>query len=366
MLTSGKRMNIPVVGTNHFMPENLVHYLHLPKKAESKITQVAWKDFSKVYGQLDYVTSPTKTAAELLQDIGFDKNVAAVSCGIDRERFNPKNNGDYLFKKYNISNKKPVMLYIGRLDKDKNVDVIIKSLPKILKSIDTQLIIGGVGKLRKPLEKLAENLGVSEKVKFLGFVSDADLPNIYRIADVFVTTGGAELQCLSALEAVSSGVPVVAADAVAVPELVHDGVNGYLFPLNSTKGLSEGVVKILKNKKLARKMGGQSLAISKDHDIEKTISTFEKIYKDVISKNKNKPYRFENTNNIFPRFIVKSLFVIIVLGVLLRIGMSSPNSTLAKSSEIKDRIMSLEIVKRIENLDNKLKLYKNPSQTVFP
>lgn len=357
VVSAGESMGIPIVGTNHFMPENLIHYLHLPKATEKKIMQIAWRDFSKVYGKLDVVTSPTITAANLLKDVGFSKEVLPISCGIDLKRFNPKNNGKYLFKKYGIPSNLPRLLYVGRLDKDKNVDTIINALPKILKHKKAHLVIGGVGKLRKELENLVTKLGVSKSVTFLGFVSDKDLPKLYSIANVFITTGGAELQCLSALEATATGIPVVAANAVAVPELVQNGKNGFLFPLNNSTKLARGVVNIIKDKRIEKRMGSESLKIAKRHDIRKTISSFEEVYrKSIYDKGIKKNSDIQNLSYFSGGFIFKTLFVIIILLYILEVGLFSPPLTLAEGGTVfKNKIMNSQIVKKIEDFDNRIK-----------
>ncbi len=349
----GAELNIPLVGTNHFMPENLIHYFHLPKTAERHVMQLAWNDFSKVYGKLDYVTSPTQTAADLLKKVGFKKDVKAVSCGIDLKRFNPKNDGQYLKERYGLPKGVPILAYIGRLDKDKNVDTIIKSLPKILKVKKVHLVIGGVGVLRNKLESLVSDLNLESHVTFAGFVPDKDLGSYYRMADIFVTTGGAELQCLSALEAAASGLPIVAAGEVAVPELVHDGENGFLFPLNNSSKLADGVIKILKSKKLADKMSKESLKIAKTHDIQRSISIFEDIYKEVVE---TKKFAMVLEKHFPTEFYLKTVFVLIIVGILFRISLSSPSMVEANGVAIKNKILNSELVKKLEKIDLKSKV----------
>lgn len=77
----------PTVGTNHFMPENLVHYLALPRFAAERLKGWGWKKFKSVFEEMDIVTTPTKTAAQLPRHIGLNKEVLAISCGIDLGRF---------------------------------------------------------------------------------------------------------------------------------------------------------------------------------------------------------------------------------------------------------------------------------------
>ena len=280
---AAKKLGIPVIGTNHFMPENLVHYLHLPRIAEKWLQKFAWRQCVGVFEQLDFATTPTKTAVALLKNAGLSKDVASISCGIDLERFKPTNDGLYLKRSYAIPNNKPVLLYVGRLDKEKRIDVILRSLPDILRVTSVHLVLAGIGKEKQKLEELTKKLGIQEAVTFTGFVPDRDLQNIYRIADLFVTAGIAELQSIVTMEAMASGLPVVAVNAMALPELVHDGENGYLFSEGNSQMLAEKVITILSNQTMRAQMSKKSLDIIRDHDINKVVEKYESIYNEIIN-----------------------------------------------------------------------------------
>jgi glycosyltransferase involved in cell wall biosynthesis len=283
-VSAAKKLGIPVIGTNHFMPENLVHYLHLPEIAEKWLRKFAWRQCIRIFEQLDFVTTPTKTAVALLKNAGFSKDVMPISCGIDLERFKPTNDGLYLKQIFAVPNNKPVLLYVGRLDKEKRIDIILRALPDILRVTSVHLVLAGVGKEKQKLEELTEELGIQKAVTFTGFVPDKDLQNIYRIADLFVIAGIAELQSIVTMEAMASGLPVVAVNAMALPELVHDGENGYLFSHGDSQMLAEKIIAILSNQTMRAQMSQKSLEIIKDHDINKIIEKYESIYNEVINR----------------------------------------------------------------------------------
>lgn len=283
-VSTAKKLGIPVIGTNHFMPENLVHYLHLPKIAEKWLRKFAWRQCVRIFEQLDFVTTPTKTAGALLKNAGFSKDVMPISCGIDLERFKPTNDGLYLKRIFAVPINKPVLLYVGRLDKEKRVDIILRALSDILRVTSVHLVLAGIGKEKQKLEELTEKLGIQKAVTFTGFVPDKDLQNIYRIADLFVMAGIAELQSIVTMEAMASGLPVVAVNAMALPELVHDGENGYLFSDGDSQMLAEKVIAILSNQTMREQMSKKSLEIIKDHDINKIIEKYESIYNEIINR----------------------------------------------------------------------------------
>ncbi len=282
-LEIAKKLNIPIVGTNHVTAENFISYLDWFKPAKAGVNKIIYKQFADVYNELDQVTAPTETTARLTEKFGIKKRVIAISCGVDLKRFNPTNSGIAIREKYKIPDK-PILLYVGRLDKEKRIETILESIPRIKKDIDVQLVIAGTGKNREDLEAQVAKMGIGKSVTFTGFVPDAELPNFYRIADIFVIAGIAETQSIVTMEALASGLPIVAANAMALPELVHDGENGYLFPADNDEILAEKVIKILSDKELKDAMGRKSLEIIQAHDINKTIERFEALYKDVIAK----------------------------------------------------------------------------------
>ncbi len=217
-----RELKIPVIGTNHFMPENLTHYLHLPERIENYIKRWAWGGFLKIFEKLDAITTPTETGAKLLTEIGLTRTVSPISCGVDLKIFNPQNDGSYLRKKYNLPEKLS-LLYLGRLDKEKNVDVFLEAFVLALRKIDAHFVIAGFGAEEKNLRELTVRLKIEKSVTFTGFVTDEDKPNLYRIADCFAIAGVAELQSIATMEAMASGLPVIAVNATALPHLVKHG-----------------------------------------------------------------------------------------------------------------------------------------------
>jgi len=205
------------------------------------------------------------------------KEVIPVSCGIDLRRFSPGNDGSKLRQRYGIPGRL-ILLYTGRLDKEKRIEVILRALPAIVERLDAQLVVAGPGKLRNDLETLAVDLGMKDRVTFLGYLPDEDVPRLYRLADVFVIAAVAELQSIVTMEAMASGLPVIAADVMALPELVHHGENGFLFPQDDAQALAAAAITILSNEPLRRQMAKKSEEIIKVHDINEVVEQYEMLY----------------------------------------------------------------------------------------
>ncbi|MBU0731333.1 glycosyltransferase [Patescibacteria group bacterium] len=280
---AARALHKATVGTNHFMPDNLAHYLPAERYLRPAFENIAWGYFKKMFEQLDIVTTPTQTAADVLKKIGLQNEVRPVSCGIDMNKFSMKKSTAEVKEKYNIKNKFTA-IYVGRMDKDKSIDIVIKAMPAVLKEKDIQVILVGKGKESENLKKLARKLGVEENVIFAGFVPDDELPNFYNMADCAIAPGNFELQSISTMEAMSMGLPVVAVNALALPELVHAGENGFLFAPGDSRQLAEYLLKMINDGDMRESMGIKSLEIIKKHDIERSLDCFEDIYKEAINK----------------------------------------------------------------------------------
>ena len=277
-----RELNIPIIGTNHFLPDNLTPFAHLPKPIEEKIAKYGWGQFVKIFNEIEIITTPTASAAKIIKNVGLNKNVIPVSNGIDLKTFKPRNNKGFLKKTFRVPNRK-ILLAVGRLDKEKQLDLVLGAMPQVLEKCDIQLIITGVGSLGNKLKALAQDLKITDHVTFTGFVNDEDLPFVYNCADVFVIAGLAELQSLATMEAMASGLPVIAADARALPELVHNGKNGYLFKSDDKNMLAKHIIKLMQDDKLRKKMGQASLEMIKQHDQDKTIEKYETLYHRLLS-----------------------------------------------------------------------------------
>jgi len=288
-------LGIPVMGTNHMVPDNVTHHLHLPPRLEQKVRAYLWYRFVQICKQLCFVTAPTATAARLSQRPGLGKEVIPVSCGIDLARFTPGNNGSEQKPRHYDSELTPcdsdseikerygipdrlILLYTGRLDREKRVEVILRAMPGIVERVDAHLVVAGPGKLRTDLETLVSKLGMKDRVTFLGYLPDEDIPRLYRVAEVFVIASIAELQSIVTMEAMASGLPIIAANAMALPELVHHGENGFLFPEDDAQALAAAAVAILSDERLRTEMAKKSLEIIKAHDINKVVEQYEMLY----------------------------------------------------------------------------------------
>ncbi|WP_233189216.1 glycosyltransferase [Subtercola sp. Z020] len=269
-IAARKRGGIRVLGTNHFMPENLLEFTLLPKSWQEKAISMAWKAAKRTFGRADVVTTPTQKAAEFLEkSTGLD-GVLAISCGIDADNYVP----DFAPRTENR------ILFVGRVTGEKQIDVLIKAVSLLPDDLDAHLDIVGGGDLLKHLENLTKQLGVDDRVHFTGYVTEDELREAYTKATVFGMPSIAELQSIATMEAMASGLPVVAANAMALPHLVKDGRNGFLFAPGDAQQMADKLEHILRlPQDELDAFKNASLAFIAKHDLVRTIVTFERLYR---------------------------------------------------------------------------------------
>jgi glycosyltransferase involved in cell wall biosynthesis len=274
VLYEAERRGVRIVATNHFMPENLNPFLPFPQWFKDIVGRISWKDMGKVMGRADVVTTPTPLAAKAMHQHAFLRKVLPLSNGIDSAAYELQT-GEQI-----EPHAHPTVLFVGRLAEEKHVDVLIEAIGKTPAELKVHLEIVGGGEVRSNLENLVQRLGLGDRVKFLGLASDEELRKAYIRADLFCMPGTAELQSLVTLEAMSASTPVVLADAMALPHLVRDGENGYLFTPGDSDDLAKKITLILELPADQRAAMGQvSRQMVEPHSIQGTLQTFEDLYR---------------------------------------------------------------------------------------
>jgi len=282
----GKKYGIPTVGSIHILPENmLAPFIHF--RFYKTMWKYAWSYLVYFYNRFDWTTVPTETGANMYKTKGLKANVTPISNGVDTELFKPDNDGGYLRKKYGLP-KENIVLYTGRINQEKNLDVLIKAIPYMLEETDAHfLFCGSGGTYKQEMIDLTKKLKISDKTTFIDFLDWKDYPNIYPIANLFVMPAEAELQSIVTMEAIASGLPVIVVNKGAVPELVKSG-NGFLFEPKNSKQLATQIAKILNDKKLQKTMKAKSLQVAQRHSMSSVCSQFLKVYENLINNYKTK------------------------------------------------------------------------------
>ncbi len=278
------RMRHRLVGTNHFMPENLAAYVPIISNIKPIYHRIMWSWMLETYNQLEIVTAQSKASAALLRAQGLRVPVFPVSCGINLNRFTLQPDLDRTANllRFGLDPARKVFLFVGRVDKEKRLDVLLHAI-NLLKRDDIQIAIAGHGAAQQRLQALVEELNLGEQVRFLGFVSGEDLPILLNCVDIFSMPSEAELLSIASLEAMACGRPVLLADAVALPELVSDGVNGYLFRPGDAQDAACSMALLADHPERWPAMGKASQEKAWYHGMENTLKQYENIYTSLLS-----------------------------------------------------------------------------------
>ena len=270
LVREAHKRGIPVIATNHVMPENILDFTTLPPLLDKAVVRWAWGDARRTFEMTRAVTTPTRKAADYLQRMISIEDVYPVSCGINASNYT----ADLTPRAENR------VLFVGRLTREKQIDLLLRAVTTLDPALAVKIDIVGGGDQRKHLEHLANELGLGGRVTFYGRVDEDELRRIYSRASVFAMPSVAELQSIATMEAMASGLPVVAADAMALPHLVHDGENGYLFDPTSADDLAAKLTTVLTADADERlRLQEASLEGVKVHDINRTLRTFESLYR---------------------------------------------------------------------------------------
>lgn len=285
-----KQLNIPLVHTYHTMYEDYVHY----------ITKGYFNDTSKKI--VEYLTKfycdktakelivPTKKAYDLFKEkYKVDKNVHIIPTGIEIDRFYKENldnkkiektRNDLKLKKDDI-----VILYVGRLAEEKNVEFLIDNQEYFVKkNKNVKLLIVGSGPDYDKYVKISEKL--KENIIFTGKVPYENIPYYYNLGTIFVTASTTETQGLTLIEAMSTSMPVVCVDDESFKNTVINGLNGFIF--KNKKEYRKAIDDLINDNKLLKRLGEQAKISTSEYSSKYYAERVLDVYKKTIKENKTK------------------------------------------------------------------------------
>lgn len=284
-----KQFSIPLVHTYHTMYEDYVHYITKGyfDGTSKKIVEYLTKFYcDKTATEL---IVPTKKAYDLFKNkYKVDRNIHIIPTGIEIERFYEE-----LLKKSQILNLKEklsiqkedfVILFVGRLGKEKSVDVLIDGQKEIVKKYpNVKLMIVGDGPDMNHFQKMVSDYKLENNVIFTGKVSYDDIPLYYGIADAFATASETETQGLTVIEAMAASLPVLAIDDDSFRLAVVNDLNGYLF--KDLKEYINYVYYLIENPKEYSKMRRQARVSAEVHSSKYFAERVLDVYKKAIETN---------------------------------------------------------------------------------
>ena len=272
-LAVARLLNIPIVITYHTLLKDYIGYITSDKLGN---------DFIDVYtswflNRSSTVIVPSTPIKKILRKVGIKKPIKVLPTPIDT---------NIIDKRPKRKNKKLTILHVGRLCKEKKIEIVLNAFKDVLKKIDARLIITSSGPDEKRLKKITKDLGISKNVRFTGYLPIKKLKELYSTAHVFVSASDTETQGLVILEAMANGCPIIARNALGFKDVIKDNKNGILF--DDEEELSEKIILLLKNKKLRNRLIKEGFKTVKKINSENYIKKIEKFYKENLNSGRSK------------------------------------------------------------------------------
>jgi phosphatidylinositol alpha 1,6-mannosyltransferase len=267
----------PVIATNHYLPINMSRSLSADPVLSKPFSTITYSYLVNFCNRCEYVTAPTGTALKLLYGHGLRAPAGIISNGIDLRKYRPGPRDEEVLRRLNLPLDRPIILHVNRLNYEKRVDVLLEAAAKMTGNGHIALV--GAGPAEADLRAQAERLQLSARVTFLGYVRDAELLALRHSSELFVIPSEADLQSLSTMEAMACGLPIVAANSYALPELAHHEENGYVFTAGDSTELAGYIDRLVADRGLRARMGQKSLEIIARHDRVEVLDRWEALYR---------------------------------------------------------------------------------------
>jgi 1,2-diacylglycerol 3-alpha-glucosyltransferase len=271
---------VPFVHTYHTLyPEYIKSYILKGRLITPRMVGKLSAVFSN---RCDLTIAPSIKIKKLLESYGVTKAIDVLATGVNVKDYAQIVKSNNFRKQYGLKPNDKLLIFVGRLGKEKNIDFLISAMPLIQKQIkNAKLIIIGDGPHRVNLQKQAIKLKIKDSVIFTGYFKKSEVVKAYQSSDIFAFASLTDTQGMVVVEAAAAGLPIVAVKDDAFGEFLQNGQNGFNTQHNK-KDFSNKVVQILSNKSLYNKMSKKSQEIARKFTIEKQAKKLVGIYRKLM------------------------------------------------------------------------------------
>ena len=283
---TARAKRLPLVYTYHTSIPDYTHYMKVVGGTRPAIHAARW--FSTASANLsDQIVVPSQKIKRVLEAQNVRRPIHTISNGIDLSNFQkPAVHGHYRAR-LGLNPDAPILLFVGRLDPEKNLDFLMDAFNLISSRFpNAHLVLAGDGSARRELETKAAASSVAPRIHFLGMVNRIDLPNLLHEVDLFVSASTSETQCLSMVEAIAAGLPVVTVQDEAFDGIVEDGGNGRTVKMDVNL-FTDAVCDLLSNRTRLESFGRRSRELSEKYSIEAQVQSLISLYQTAIRTVKN-------------------------------------------------------------------------------
>lgn len=240
-----------------------------------------------VFRRADLITCDAEHVKKAMIELGaHPQKIAIIYFGTDTQKFKPEQRKEKIGKELGIFDS-PMIISLRNLEPIYNVEILINSIPQVLKDVpEAKFVIVGRGSQEVKLNRLAKSLGVSNSVRFVGFIPNDQIPQYLTSSDVYVSTalsdGGI---AASTAEAMACRLPVIVTDVAVNRKWVEDGVNGFIVPIKDPKYLAKKIIYLLINKNVRKKYVKLNRKIVEErNNYYKEMEKMEYIYKELVQR----------------------------------------------------------------------------------
>ncbi|MDO4173159.1 MAG: glycosyltransferase family 4 protein [Eubacteriales bacterium] len=273
------RLHIPLVHTYHTIYENYTHYFSPSKIWGRKLAAALSR---RVATKTDALIAPTEKVRTLLQGYGISTPVCVLPTGIDQEKFMrvaERTDRMRIREQLHILPGQTVLVFIGRMAKEKNCDELIRMMVHF-RGEDICLLLVGDGPCREGLQRQAKELDMQQQIVFAGMVQPDQVNRYYQAGDLFVSASTSETQGLTYIEALSSGLPMLCRKDASLEGIVMEDCNGWQY--NSTMDFIQKTRSFLKHPEWHRELSQNAQMTGKEYSISAFARQAEQIYQEQI------------------------------------------------------------------------------------
>ena len=271
-----KDLDIPLLHTYHTVYEDYTHYFSLNKKIGKELAKQFTKQIIKT---TDGVVVPTNKIYNLLTEYNIHEDIYVAPTGINVQKLSECDDFD-IRSGYKIPEDKHIVLFLGRIGKEKNITEILQYLENIDRD-DIVFIIAGAGPFLSELKDICSNSKIRDRLIFTGMIDSSKVGNFYSNADVFVSASTSETQGLTFIESMACSTPIICRHDDCLDGVLIEGKTG--FGYDTEEEFIDYLNQILDNEKLRAKMGKNCKQLVDENYTEDSFANkIEHIYKKVI------------------------------------------------------------------------------------
>lgn len=271
-----KDLDIPLLHTYHTVYEDYTHYFSLNKKIGKELAKQFTKQIIKM---TDGVVVPTNKIYNLLTEYNIHEDIYVAPTGINVKKLSECDDFD-IRSGYKIPEDKHIVLFLGRIGKEKNITEILQYLENIDRD-DIVFIIAGAGPFLSELKDICSNSKIRDRLIFTGMIDSSKVGNFYSQSDVFVSASTSETQGLTFIESMACSTPIICRHDDCLDGVLIDGKTGYGY--DTEEEFIEYINQILDNEKLRDEMGKNcKQLVDENYKEDSFANKIEQIYKKVI------------------------------------------------------------------------------------